>query len=61
MSSDTDKDLFFRRIAAYYDARGWERPGTAEQFEQTVSECWDLELMTADDGERYFLVSQDPR
>jgi hypothetical protein len=50
------EDEFFGRIAAYYQVRGWDRPGTAAQFEEAAACCWDLRLVTGGDGERYFVL-----
>ena len=47
-------DTFFGRIRAYYDVRGWEAPGTQEQFEEATTRCWGLEIVTAEDGSKWY-------
>lgn len=50
---------FFGRIKAYYDVRGWETPGTKEQFEEAAVACWELEVAIAPDGTKWYRAPGD--
>lgn len=43
-------NTFFQAVAAYFDDRGWEKPGTQEQFAEAILACWGVDVVTDEDG-----------
>lgn len=43
-------NTFFETVLRYFDERGWEPPGTQEQFREAIEACWDAKVISSDDG-----------